>query len=80
VGASADTNDQPHIHTPEPRAVSQKHGPSPPVSNKAPALFQTRLIKTDELLSNAQRAPEGFQCWQGIEATTVGARCGDVGS
>jgi hypothetical protein len=57
-----------------------KTWPKPRVSIKAPALFQTRLIKTDQLLSNAQRAPEGFSSWQGIEAIAAGARCGDVGS
>ncbi|MEJ6608907.1 MAG: hypothetical protein QNL63_04105, partial [Paracoccaceae bacterium] len=56
-----------------------KTWPKPRVSIKAPALFQTRLIKPDQLLSNAQRAPEVFSNWQGIEATTAGARCGDVG-
>ena len=57
-----------------------KTWPKPRVSIKAPALYQTSLSKPDQLLSNAQRAPEVFSNWQGIEATTAGARCGDVGS
>ena len=44
----------------EPRNVCQKHGPSPVVRDKGPASYQTVLIKTDELLSNVQRAPEVF--------------------
>ena len=57
-----------------------KTQPKPPVSNKAPAVYQTSLSKPDELLSNAQRAPEVFLSWQGAEATAAGARCGDVAS
>ena len=52
----------------------------PAVREGPPTIWRPNAIKPDQLLSNAQRAPEGFQCWQGIEATTVGARCGDVGS
>ena len=37
-----------------------KTWPKPRVSIKAPALYQTSLSKPDELLSNAQRAPEVF--------------------
>ena len=56
-----------------------KTWPKPPVSNKAPALYQTSLSKPDQLPSNAQRAPEVFSSWQSAEATTAGARFGDVG-
>ena len=56
-----------------------KTRPKPRVSIKVPALFQARLIKPDQLLSNAQRAPEVFLSWQSAEATTAGARFGDVG-
>ena len=56
-----------------------KTWPKPRVSIKAPALYQTSLSKPDQLLSNAQRAPEVFSSWQSAEATTAGARFGDVG-
>ena len=57
-----------------------KTQPKHPFSDKAPALYQTSLSKPDQLPSNAQRAPEVFSSWQGIEAIAAGARCGDVGS
>jgi len=58
---------------------SQKPSPSPAVRDVPPAIWRPNAIKPDQLLSNAQRAPEVFQCWQSAEATTAGARCGDVG-
>ena len=48
------------LHMFEPRDVSQKHGPSPAVREAQPTICRPNAIKPDQLLSNAQRAPEVF--------------------
>ena len=61
----------------QPKTCSKPRGPRHGTHFLATKLFRSNRI---ELLSNAQRAPEVFSSWQGIEAIAAGARCGDVGS
>ena len=48
----------PHIHTSAPRAVTQKHGPSPAVREAPPVICRPNPDKPDRTSPIAARAPE----------------------
>lgn len=73
MGASADTYRQPPIHSPEPRAVSQKHGPSPAIREAPPKASLQNVINSDQTSPIAARAPAVF-------STDRGPRTSDQGS
>ena len=56
------------LHTSEPLDVIQKDGRRPAVSEAQPTIWRPHAIKPDQLLSNVQRAPEGFIHFQNIRS------------
>ena len=71
------------IHISEPQNVFQKHGPRPAAREGPPAIYPPNPNKPDELLPDAQRAPEVFQVGRvqrPLQLVRGTVRCGDVGS